>query len=75
MQGWLSDRGSLTARLVARCGQFRVQRLSQRQAVCLADEYAELGLARRALFLIQPIHKEPGQLVQAYQPLWLVETQ
>ncbi|MFZ6646391.1 chorismate--pyruvate lyase family protein [Undibacterium sp. TJN25] len=47
MQGWLSDRGSLTARLVARCGQFRVQQLSQRQAICLADEYAELGLARR----------------------------
>ncbi|WP_394777929.1 chorismate--pyruvate lyase family protein [Undibacterium sp.] len=47
MHGWLTGTGSLTARLIAHCGQFRVRRLSQRQAVCLADEYAELGLARR----------------------------
>ncbi len=44
---WLTDRASLTAKLVARCAQFRVQRLSQQQAICLADEYRELGLARR----------------------------
>ena len=47
MQDWLSNRDSLTARLVARCAQFRVQRLSQHKAVCLQDEYAEIGLARR----------------------------
>ncbi|HTD05600.1 chorismate--pyruvate lyase family protein [Undibacterium sp.] len=47
MTHWLTDRGSLTAKLVARCAQFRVQRLSQRQATCLADECAELELARR----------------------------
>ena len=47
MTHWLTDRASLTAKLVARCAQFRVQRLSQQQAICLADEYRELGLARR----------------------------
>lgn len=47
MADWLTDRGSLTARLVARCGQFRVQRIAQHRALCLADEFAALGLARR----------------------------
>jgi chorismate--pyruvate lyase len=44
MQDWLTNRDSLTARLVARCGQFRVQRLSQHKAMCLRDEYAAIGL-------------------------------
>lgn len=43
---WLTNRASLTARLVARCRQFRVQRLHQRRALCLADEFAEIGLPR-----------------------------
>jgi len=46
MQDWLTNRDSLTARLVARCQQFRVQRLSQHKAVCLQDEYAAIGLPR-----------------------------
>ncbi|MEB0140446.1 MULTISPECIES: chorismate--pyruvate lyase family protein [unclassified Undibacterium] len=46
LQQWLSDRGSLTARLQARCQQFRVQRLSQQQARCLPDEAGLLGLPR-----------------------------
>ncbi|MCU6434723.1 chorismate lyase [Undibacterium sp. Jales W-56] len=44
MADWLSNRGSLTARLVARCEQFRVQRLHQRRAMCLADEASQIGL-------------------------------
>ena len=48
MQDWLSNRDSLTARLVARCHQFRVQRLSQHKTRCLQDEYAAIGLARAA---------------------------
>lgn len=44
MRAWLTDRASLTAKLTARCEQFRVQRLAQRRAVCLADEYAAIGL-------------------------------
>lgn len=46
MADWLTHRASLTARLVARCQQFRVQRLHQRLALCLTDEIAEIGLAR-----------------------------
>nr|WP_277624067.1 chorismate lyase [Undibacterium sp. TS12] len=46
MADWLSNRDSLTARLVARCNKFRVQRLSQHKAVCLQDEYAAIGLPR-----------------------------
>ncbi|MFZ6655328.1 chorismate--pyruvate lyase family protein [Undibacterium sp. TJN19] len=46
MQDWLTNRDSLTARLVARCGQFRVQRLSQHKAMCLRDEYAAIGLTQ-----------------------------
>lgn len=46
MQDWLTNRASMTARLVARCEQFRVQRLSQHKAVCLQDEYAAIGLHR-----------------------------
>ncbi|MFZ6873136.1 chorismate--pyruvate lyase family protein [Undibacterium sp. Di27W] len=46
MEDWLTNRDSLTARLVARCQQFRVQRLSQKKAICLQDEYAAIGLPR-----------------------------
>ncbi|MBR7799345.1 chorismate--pyruvate lyase family protein [Undibacterium fentianense] len=43
---WLSNRDSLTARLMAHSEQFRVHRLSQGRAKCLADEYAEIRLQR-----------------------------
>ncbi|MFZ6750832.1 chorismate--pyruvate lyase family protein [Undibacterium sp. Ren11W] len=46
MRDWLTNRASLTARLVAGCQQFRVQRLHQKLAICLADEFAEIGLPR-----------------------------
>lgn len=45
MRGWLTDRASLTAKLTARCEQFRVQRLAQRRVVCLVDECAPIGLS------------------------------
>ncbi|MEO8408432.1 MAG: chorismate lyase [Oxalobacteraceae bacterium] len=44
MRAWLTDRASLTAKLIARCERFRVQRLAQRRAVCLTDECASIGL-------------------------------
>lgn len=47
LRHWLTDRMSLTAKLMVHCAQFRVQCLHQRQEVCLADEHAALGLARR----------------------------
>jgi chorismate--pyruvate lyase len=46
MRAWLTADGSLTARLVARSRAFRVQRLHQRTALCLADEAAAIGMAR-----------------------------
>jgi chorismate--pyruvate lyase len=46
LRAWLASGGSLTARLVAHSGAFRVQRLHQRRALCLADEASVLGLPR-----------------------------
>ena len=46
MHDWLTTPGSLTARLVAHSRQFRVQKVRQSGAVCLADEAAAIGLAR-----------------------------
>jgi chorismate--pyruvate lyase len=46
MRGWLTAGGSLTARLIAHSGAFRVQRLHQRTALCLADEARAIGMAR-----------------------------
>lgn len=43
---WLTAGGSLTARLVAHSTAFRVQRLHQRTALCLADEARAIGMAR-----------------------------
>ena len=42
----MASTGSLTARLIAHSASFRVQRLHQHSALCLADEAAVLGLAR-----------------------------
>lgn len=47
MRHWLTDRISLTVKLAAHSRQFRVQRLHQRRARVLPDEYRELELARR----------------------------
>jgi chorismate lyase len=46
LEGWLKDRGSLTAKLVAHSGHFRVQCLRQQHARCLADEAAALHLPK-----------------------------
>ncbi len=48
LRQWLTMDTSLTARMRASCKQFWVQRLHQRQSICLADEYALIGLQRRA---------------------------
>lgn len=44
MRDWLSTPGSLTAALKAHSSTFRVQRLHQRTARCLADEAGVLGM-------------------------------
>jgi len=46
MADWLSNRDSLTERLVAHSQQFRVQRLYQGRARCLQDEFMEIDLPR-----------------------------
>ena len=48
MRDWLTDRMSLTKKLILRSGHFRVRRLRQGRGMCLADEFAEVGLPRRA---------------------------
>lgn len=45
LHDWLTHTGSLTERLIAQCGGFRVERLHQHRARCLADEADALGLA------------------------------
>lgn len=44
LRHWLSDRGSLTERLKARCTSFRVVPLATGMARANADEYALLGM-------------------------------
>ncbi|WP_230404736.1 MULTISPECIES: chorismate lyase [Undibacterium] len=46
MSDWLTDRNSLTARLIARSQSFRVQRLRQGRALCLPDEADAIALPR-----------------------------
>ena len=46
LRDWLTSAGSLTARLIAHSQAFRVQRLHQRRAPCLADEAGALKLPR-----------------------------
>ncbi len=50
LQGWLGERGSLTARLRGHCGTFSLQRMGQRFAPPLRDEAMLLGqpIGRRA---------------------------
>lgn len=46
LRHWLTGADSLTAKLVAHAGAFRVQRLHQRTALCLADEARAIDMAR-----------------------------
>ena len=47
MRDWLTDRGSLTRKLMNQCRHFRVQRLRQQRARCLMDERTTVELSRR----------------------------
>lgn len=46
LHDWLQDTTSLTKKLSARCQQFRVRRLHQSRARCLADEAGLIALPR-----------------------------
>ncbi len=54
-RGWLDDHGSLTRRLQSVCPQLRVQRLSQRVAPPLHDEYHALHLRRGQRAMIREV--------------------
>lgn len=49
MRAWLSDRSSLTRKLMMRSQRFRVQRLRQANGLCLRDECGAIGLSRRLI--------------------------
>jgi chorismate--pyruvate lyase len=64
LRDWLTTPGSLTARLVAASGSFRVQRLRQARNRCLADEAGMLGLARaRSVYEREVLLRCDGQAV------------
>lgn len=48
LRDWLTDTASLTVKLTARSGHFRVRRLCQERALCLPDEGALVELSRRS---------------------------
>lgn len=48
IRGWLTEKGSLTRRLIAHSTHFRVRPLHQERGICLADESAAIELPRRA---------------------------
>lgn len=52
---WLTDRGSLTRRLQARCPTFRVHRLRQESGLPYWDETAPLGLRRIRQVVIREV--------------------
>lgn len=54
-RGWLDDHGSLTRRLQSVCPELRVQRLSQRVAPPLHDEYRALHLRRGQRAMIREV--------------------
>jgi chorismate--pyruvate lyase len=49
LRAWLTEPGSLTARLIAHSAQFRVQRIRQSRGLLLADELPPLQLGRRVI--------------------------
>ncbi len=55
LRPWLTDPGSLTARIRARCGAFRVQVLAQRLAAPQRDEAQLLGLPAGELAWVREV--------------------
>ena len=56
MRAWLVDRGSLTARIQARCDAFRVQLLKQGRARVDRDERFLHAGARRGMALVREVY-------------------
>jgi chorismate--pyruvate lyase len=74
MQDWLLDRGSLTARLIAKSeGEFRVEVVRQIIGVPSLDECHALGMKRPSLALIREVilcgRDEPWVFARSLLPL------
>lgn len=74
MQNWLIDRGSLTARLIAKSeGDFRVKVVRQIIGIPRLDERQALGMKRPALALIREVilcgRSEPWVFARSLLPL------
>jgi chorismate--pyruvate lyase len=52
---WLTDRGSLTARLIAQAGNFSLRRIAQRRALPLRDEVRHLGFKRGEFAVVREV--------------------
>ena len=57
---WLTSRGSLTSRLVAKVGQFNLVRLIQRAQLPNVDERRELGLRDREFAIVREVLLRDG---------------
>jgi chorismate--pyruvate lyase len=67
-RAWLTWRGSLTSRIVARSQSFRVERLQQRPKFPNDDEYAKLGQPPHRLALVREVilHADGAPVVLAH---------
>jgi chorismate--pyruvate lyase len=61
LRRWLLDRGSLTRRIQLRCGNFRLDVLSQRMAAARYDERAVIGVRADADCMVREISLNCGQ--------------
>ena len=57
---WLTSRGSLTSRLVAKVGQFNLLRVMQRVQLPNVDERRELGLRDREFAIVREVLLRDG---------------
>jgi len=55
LRPWLTDRGSLTVKIIANVEKFNLQRLQQRLATPLKDERRALGLRQGELAVIREV--------------------
>jgi len=60
LREWITDRGSLTARIVGNFADFNLVRLGQRLVVPLSDERRALGLRRGELAVVREVVLRSG---------------
>jgi chorismate--pyruvate lyase len=62
LHGWLTSRGSLTARIIARCRDFRLTRLVQQVRSGNRDELPELDLRLKEQVLVREVILWSGEM-------------